>query len=905
MISKIVSRSAAHLLKFPIFALLVASNVNANPNLSDYELVFNDEFNGSALDASKWNTGFLWGPYLPINNERQFYVDTLGIHTNYLVENGGQTPNPFELTGGTLKIHALPLVDSIGEMQYQVPARPPREDTTWDNFPEYRYNEAFNSGDFEYLSGIITSNDSFRFTHGYTEARIRLPDAVGVWPAFWLLNSFYVEDVPEIDIVEYLGGDPDTIYHTYHRFDPLNNWAKTSTPSFETSVDELASKWLTVGAAWDSNSITWYVDGVETYRITSDDYHIPNQAMYALANLAVGGNWPELLGYIPSVDHFPATYEIDYIRVYQKKPPDIINPEILEQDYALVFSDEFSGNTLDTAKWNTSYLWGPYYQINNENQFYPDISGVHRDFQPNPINISDGTLKLTAYYIDQANLPEKPEESDLQFEANRSWQFNDRYNNPQHANAFLPDYVSGLITSYDSFKFVNGYAEIRAKLPEGSGLWPAFTLPNGYYVDQQPVIDTMEFRGELPGEVVHSYHYSTTISRESPVDEVATTFPGQQGFANDEFHTFGVAWHPGKIDWYVNGEKVHTYASESVSSQLAYATLNLAVDGNFNISTADPSQFPKTFEVDYIRIYQLSSTLDTLSPIKNAAVIKPQNEAVLNDQNLALEWDPADTIATKWGFWIGSSPGAKDYGNIILNNSDTTYTVSELPTDGSMVYVRFWKYNNQWQPIADYQYRSHTSEANTMTSPEITSPELGDVLTSENLTLEWNSPDESPALWGFWIGSTTGARDLDNVRVNGNKTSHTIRNLPADGSMIYVRFWKKENTWQSIADYQYQTYTSQPNQTMYPAITQPVNNALLNSQSLTLEWDPAGESPDLWGFWVGSTPGARDAGTIRVTGSKTSHTISDLPVQGSTVYVRFWKKSNTWQAIADYQYLVE
>ena len=51
---------------------------DAAVDLSEFNLVFSDEFNDSNLDSSKWNTGYLWGPYLPINNEEQLYVDEFG-----------------------------------------------------------------------------------------------------------------------------------------------------------------------------------------------------------------------------------------------------------------------------------------------------------------------------------------------------------------------------------------------------------------------------------------------------------------------------------------------------------------------------------------------------------------------------------------------------------------------------------------------------------------------------------------------------------------------------------------------------------------------------------------------------------------------------------------------------------
>ena len=67
--------------------------------------MFGDEFSGSSLDATKWNTHFLWGPYLPINNEEQYYVDALGSDA------GG--PSPFTVSNGTLTITARDASDPL------------------------------------------------------------------------------------------------------------------------------------------------------------------------------------------------------------------------------------------------------------------------------------------------------------------------------------------------------------------------------------------------------------------------------------------------------------------------------------------------------------------------------------------------------------------------------------------------------------------------------------------------------------------------------------------------------------------------------------------------------------------------------------------------------------------------
>lgn len=613
-IPRIIKLRAALMICLLLFPLIGRSS----PDLNNFSIVFSDEFNGSSLDASKWNTGLLWGPYLSINNEEQLYVDELGINASSMLSNGGQTPSPFEFTGSTLKISAIPANNN-----QQIPARPAENSTIWQNYPEYRYNgddpndpndDYYDPADVNYLSGVLSSYDSFRYTHGYAEARIKLPAGQGLWPAFWLSTSFYVEDVPEIDIVEALGHDTQTVYHTYHYFEPLNNWNKISTPSYTSSHADFTQQWHTFGVLWDPKQIVWYVDGQETRRITSDDYDIPNQAMYVIANLAVGGNWP---GSPDSTTSFPAEMELDYIRIYQQDTPSTITQSVLDSDYYLMFEDEFNGNSLDSAKWNTHHLWGPYWQINNEEQFYPDVADTHAglSFPTAPVSVSGGTLKLSVDEVSPSQLPVMPAQNSAAFNEHREWRHNGAYNNPGYTNPnndpalapqpFLPDYTGGIVTTYESFKFTHGYAEIRAKLPAGDGLWPAFWLLNGYYVDQQPEIDVIELRGSNPNELIHSYHLST--GGQGPSSYSWSSFSNAtNGFA-DDFHTYGIAWEPGKLDWYVDGIKKHTHTGSTVSSQVMYVILNLAAGGNFTYAAVDNSNLPAHFEVDYVRVYQTKS----------------------------------------------------------------------------------------------------------------------------------------------------------------------------------------------------------------------------------------------------------------------------------------------------------
>lgn len=255
---------------------------------SDYQLVFSEEFDGNTLDTTKWNTEYLWGDELFINSEEQYYVD---------VKND---PNfgfdPFSVSNGMLTIEAIRTPDNLKDKAFGQP----------------------------YLSGVITSYDSFQFTYGYVEARARAPYGQGLWSAFWLLNAYYVERKPEIDIMEHIGDNRDVVYHTYHYYDP--NGELRSTDSLETTGIDFTSEFHTYGVEWLPGKIIFYIDGIERHRIT--DPNVSAQSMYIIANTALGGWWP---GSPDETTPFPTKYEIDYIRAYQK-PGVQLDASILNDD---------------------------------------------------------------------------------------------------------------------------------------------------------------------------------------------------------------------------------------------------------------------------------------------------------------------------------------------------------------------------------------------------------------------------------------------------------------------------------------------------------------------------------------------------------------------------------------------
>jgi len=253
-----------------------ASNDSSNGGVpSGYELVFSDEFDRSSVDSSKWNTRYRWGPNWIINNEEQYYIDSLND------PNFGESP--FRHGSGRLTIRA---VRTPGNLRSK-------------------------SREQNYLSGAMTTHGKFRMKYGYVEMRARLPRGKGLWPAFWLLHDTDNGNRPEIDVMENLGDNTRLVYQTYHHYD---NGNLRSTPSYRAPGPDYASSFHTFGMLWEPGRISWYVDGNVTN--VYENGNVASEDMYLLVNLALGGAWA---GSPDGSTSFPAEFQIDYIRAYQQR----------------------------------------------------------------------------------------------------------------------------------------------------------------------------------------------------------------------------------------------------------------------------------------------------------------------------------------------------------------------------------------------------------------------------------------------------------------------------------------------------------------------------------------------------------------------------------------------------------
>ena len=169
-----------------------------------------------------------------------------------------------------------------------------------------------------YTSTRITTKDKKEFQYGTIEVRAQLPVGTGLWPAFWMLGANISEvgwpKCGEIDILEYVGKQPDIVFTSLHTQDSHGNTINTK----KTTIPTIEEGFHTYTIDWNSDKIEFFVDqkSVYTFQPAAKNEAVwpYNQPFYFIINLAIGGNFGG-----PKIDDsiFPQAFIIDYIKVYQ------------------------------------------------------------------------------------------------------------------------------------------------------------------------------------------------------------------------------------------------------------------------------------------------------------------------------------------------------------------------------------------------------------------------------------------------------------------------------------------------------------------------------------------------------------------------------------------------------------
>jgi beta-glucanase (GH16 family) len=238
------------------------------PEPPGWKLVWHDEFDGTEIDTANWTYDIGaggWG-----NGEAQYYTSR---PENARVENG------------------MLVIDARQE----------------------KYQDSY------YTSARLKTQGLQSFQYGRIEARLRVPSGDGMWPAFWMLGSTFDgtnwPDCGEVDIMEYVGREPDLIIGTLHGpgysgASGLSQWNRQEYA--------IADDFHTYAIEWKPGQIDWFYDGAKYHTVTPADLSgrqwVFDQPFFIILNLALGGT---LGGPIGLDTVFPAQFYVDYVRVYE------------------------------------------------------------------------------------------------------------------------------------------------------------------------------------------------------------------------------------------------------------------------------------------------------------------------------------------------------------------------------------------------------------------------------------------------------------------------------------------------------------------------------------------------------------------------------------------------------------
>lgn len=278
---RLLNNSSMRYLVFFIIVTFIGCNAQSEKNdtirnrYEGYTLVWHDEFENEGMpDSSKWSfdtkgNEWDWG-----NNELQYYTD--------------HSPKNVAVDSGTLKIVAI------------------KEPIANKSYSSTRLI-SLNKGDWKY---------------GRIDIKAKLPKGRGLWPALWMLpsNNKYGQwpKSGEIDIMEHVGHNPDTVFATAHT-EKYNHMLGTQ-KTIGVFMPHVYNDFHEYSLEWTPENYKVYFDGKAVF--TFENEHTSSaewpfdQPFHIIMNLAVGGGWGGQKGV--AEDIFPATFEIDYVRVYQK-----------------------------------------------------------------------------------------------------------------------------------------------------------------------------------------------------------------------------------------------------------------------------------------------------------------------------------------------------------------------------------------------------------------------------------------------------------------------------------------------------------------------------------------------------------------------------------------------------------
>lgn len=261
--------------------------------------------------------------------------------------------------------------------------------------------------------------------------------------------------------------------------------------------------------------------------------------------------------------------------------------------WELVWSDEFDGSVVDSTKWSFERnCWGG---GNNELQCYTN--------RTDNALVEDGVLRIIAR--DETFSGQSKQDDDPTYDAGDT--------------SITRDYTSARLRTKNKGDWKYGRIDVRAKLPQGQGIWPAiWMLPTDWEYGGWPLsgeIDIMEAVNSNTGTFGNKTHGTLHYGAAYPNNKYTGAEYSAPTNVWEEFHTFSIQWEEGEIRWYVDDVHFATQISSrwyTAASTEAHAPfnkdfhliLNLAVGGNWPGAPNGATTFPQELTIDYVRVYQ-------------------------------------------------------------------------------------------------------------------------------------------------------------------------------------------------------------------------------------------------------------------------------------------------------------
>jgi hypothetical protein len=330
----------------------------------------------------------------------------------------------------------------------------------------------------------------------------------------------------------------------------------------------------------------------------------------------------------------------------------------------------------------------------------------------------------------------------------------------------------------------------------------------------------------------------------------------------------------------VDGAKVTLVASASSGLPVSFSVISgpATVSGNILTITSVGTVVVQAAQAGNSYVAAAAPVQQTLTVNPSTAkIVSPTKGSTLPGAAATFTWSK-QTGAGAYQFYVGTSAGAKDIGSV-GTSTQLLAVFNNLPTNGRQIYVTLYVSVNGVWSVTD----TATYTAGTMVKAVIQSPAKGSTLTSNSATFTWTA-ETGATSYQLSVGSAAGLKDIASITTSS--LSAAVSNLPTNGSLIYVTLngyaagvWAVQDT----ASYTAATIAK-------AVIVSPAKGSLLHGNTATFTWTAA-TGASAYQLWVGTTPGVRDIGSVGTT-SKLSATFTNLPTNGTTIYVTLWANVN-------------